>query len=148
MQNASLTIGFLTRNSSLGELCILHIWKRWEMLFRGIVKKCIADLILLTKFKKIIGMKEKFVKNMEVPVALMELLLQTQRSFGIFFLFDDLHFTMLFRGSVPRLTLWCCISISQYLCKPFASRFVFTSMSDKKMNLGSFRGVCMLGTRM
>ena len=146
-------------------------------------------------------MKEKLVKNMEVPVALMELLLQTQRSFGIFFLFDDLHFTMLFRGigfsklfrwflgdkiknwnvvlrmylrmcfcecvsnlllveiaglwltrvrggSVPRLTLWCCISISQYLCKPFASRFVFTSMSDKKMNLGSFRGVCMLGTRM
>ena len=54
--------------------------------------------MLLTKFKKIIGMKEKFVKNMEVPVALMELLLQTQRSFGIFFLFDDLHFTMLFRG--------------------------------------------------
>ena len=43
-------------------------------------------------------MKEKLVKNMEVPVALMELLLQTQRSFGTFFLFDDLHFTMLFRG--------------------------------------------------
>ena len=86
MQNASLTIGFLTWNSSLGELCILHIWKRWEMLFRGIVKKCIADLILLTKFKKIIGMKEKSSQNIEVPVLLMKFLFQTQESFDGFFL--------------------------------------------------------------
>ena len=85
MRNASLAFGFLTRNLSLGELCILHIWRRWEMLFRGIVKKYTADLILRTKFKKIIGMKEKFAQNMEVPVSLMEFLLQTQGSFGGFF---------------------------------------------------------------
>ena len=85
MRNASLAFGFLTRNSSLGELCILHIQNRWEMLFRGIVKNYTADLILRTKFKKIIGMKEKFAQNMEVPVSLMEFLLQTQGSFGKFF---------------------------------------------------------------
>ena len=47
------------------------------MLFRGIVKKYTADLILRTKFKKIIGMgmKEKFEQNMELPVSLMEFLL-------------------------------------------------------------------------
>ena len=55
------------------------------MLFRWVVKKHTADLILLTKFKKIIGMKEKFVQNMEKPVSLMEFLLQTQGSFGGFF---------------------------------------------------------------
>ena len=52
------------------------------MLLRRIVKKYTADLILLTKFKKIIGMKEKFAQNMEVPVSLMEFLLQNQGSFG------------------------------------------------------------------
>ena len=52
------------------------------MLFRGIVKKYTADL---TKIKKIIGMKDKFTQNMEVPVPLMEFLLQTQESFGGFF---------------------------------------------------------------
>ena len=52
------------------------------MLFRGIVKNYTADLILRTKFKKIIGMKEKFAQNMEVPVSLMEFLLQNQGSFG------------------------------------------------------------------
>ena len=57
------------------------------MLFRGIVKNYTADLILRTKFKKIIGMKEKFAQNMEVPVSLMEFLLQTQGSFGGFFCF-------------------------------------------------------------
>ena len=57
------------------------------MLFRGIVKTFAADLILLTKCKKIIGMKEKFAQNMEVPVSLMECLLQTQGSFGGFFFF-------------------------------------------------------------
>ena len=98
MQNASRVFGFLTRNSSLGELCILHIQKRQEMLFRGIVTKYVAELILLTIFKKTIGMKEKFVQNMEVPVSLMEFLLQTRGSFGGFFLFDIFHFTMVFRG--------------------------------------------------
>ena len=53
------------------------------MLFREIIKKYTADLILRTKLKKMIGMKEKFVKNMKVP--LMEFLLQTQGSFGGFF---------------------------------------------------------------
>ena len=56
------------------------------MLFRGIVKKYIADLILLTKFKKIIGMKEKSSKNIKVPVLLMKILFQTQESFDGFFL--------------------------------------------------------------
>ena len=85
MRNTSLTFRFLTRNSSLGELCILHIQKLWEMLFREIVKKYTADLILLTKFKTIIGMKEKFVQNIEVPVSLMEILMQNQESFDSFF---------------------------------------------------------------
>ena len=55
------------------------------MLFRGIVKKYTGGLIIRTKFKKIIGMKEKFAQNMEVPVSLMKFLLQTQGSFGKFF---------------------------------------------------------------
>ena len=41
--------------------------------------------MLRTKFKKIIGMKEKLAQNMEVPVSLMEFLLQTQGSFDGFF---------------------------------------------------------------
>ena len=57
MQNVGVDFGFLTQSSSLGQLGILHIQKRWEMLFRGIVKKYTVDLILLTKFKKMIGMK-------------------------------------------------------------------------------------------
>ena len=57
------------------------------MLFRVIVKKYTAYLILLTKFEKIIGMKEKFVQNMEVPVSLTEFLLQNQGNFGGFFCF-------------------------------------------------------------
>ena len=44
------------------------------------------------------GMKEIFAQNMEVPVSLMGFLLQTQVSFGDFFLFEVLHFTMIFRG--------------------------------------------------
>ena len=55
------------------------------MLFRGIVKKYTANLILLTKFKKIIGIKEKFVQNMEEQVSLLEFLLQTQGSFAWIF---------------------------------------------------------------
>ena len=54
------------------------------MLFRGIVKKYTADLILLTIFKKIIGMKEKIAQSMKVPVSVMEFLLQTQGRFGGF----------------------------------------------------------------
>ena len=44
------------------------------------------------------GMKAKFAQNMEVPVSLMGFLLQTQVSFGEFFLFEVLHFTMIFTG--------------------------------------------------
>ena len=40
------------------------------MFSRGIVKKYTAYLMLLTKFKKIIAMKEKFAQNMEVQVSL------------------------------------------------------------------------------
>ena len=51
------------------------------------MEKYTADLILLTKFKKIIGMKEKIAQNMEVPVSLMKVLLQTQGIFGgVFFI--------------------------------------------------------------
>ena len=55
------------------------------MLFGWIVRKYSADLILLTKFKKLIGVKEKFAQNMEVPVSLLKFLLQTQGSVGGFF---------------------------------------------------------------
>ena len=41
------------------------------MLCRRIVKKYTADLILLTKFKRIIGMKERSAQNMEAPVSLI-----------------------------------------------------------------------------
>ena len=85
MRDVSLSFRFLTRHLNLGELCILHIQKRSKILFRGIGKKYTADLMLRTKFKKIIGMKEKLAQNMEVPVSLMEFLLQTQGSFDAFF---------------------------------------------------------------
>ena len=58
------------------------------MLFRGIRKKYTADLILGTKFKKIIDMKKKFVQDMEVPVSLMQFLLQTQGRSGEFLCFN------------------------------------------------------------
>ena len=54
-------------------------------MFREIVKKYIEDLILLTKLKNIIGMKEKFAQNMEVTVSLLEFLLKTKGNFGGFF---------------------------------------------------------------
>ena len=57
------------------------------MLFRGIKKKYTANLTLLTKVKKIIGIKEKFAQNMEVPVSPMEFLLETEGSIGGFFCF-------------------------------------------------------------
>ena len=67
MKNPSVAFG----NSSLGELYILHIQKYWEMFFRGIVKKYTLDLVLLTKFENIIGMKKKFAQYLEVPISLM-----------------------------------------------------------------------------
>ena len=70
MRNTGRRLGFLTQNWSLGEL------------FRGTVKKYTADLILPIKFKRIIGMKEKFAQNMEVPVSLMKILLQVQGTFS------------------------------------------------------------------
>ena len=82
MRNVSLAFGFLTRNSSLEELRILHILKRCEIVFRVVLKKYTADLKLQTKFKKIIDTTEKFAQNIEVPVSLMEFLLKTQESFG------------------------------------------------------------------
>ena len=47
--------------------------------------------------KKIIGMKEKFVQNREVPVSLMDFLLQTQESFGGFFCLK-FYILLFFRG--------------------------------------------------
>ena len=68
------------------------------MVFRGILKKYFADRTLRSKFKKVSGMQEKFAQNVEVPVSLMEFLLQTQGIFGGVFLFENLHFMMVFRG--------------------------------------------------
>ena len=39
------------------------------MIFRGIVNNYTADLILRTKFKKIIDLKENIAQNIEVPVS-------------------------------------------------------------------------------
>ena len=47
-------------------------------------QKYTADLILRTKFKRIIGIKVKVSQNMEVPVSLTEFLLGIQGSFGGF----------------------------------------------------------------
>ena len=46
MRSASHAFGFLTRNSRLGELCILHIYNRWEMLLTGITAElyCRSDI--------------------------------------------------------------------------------------------------------
>ena len=106
MPNASLAFGFLTQSSSLAELCILHIQNRWEMRFRGIVKNYTADMILRTKFKKIIGMKEKISQNMEVAVSLVELLLQTQGSFGGFFCLK-FYILRCFLGEQDFQSLFC-----------------------------------------
>ena len=43
---------------------------------------------IVTKFKKIIGMKEKFAQNNEIPVSLIEFMLETQESFYIFTFYD------------------------------------------------------------
>ena len=106
MPNASLAFGFLTQSLSLGELCILHIQNRWEMRLRGIVKNYTADMILRTKFKKIIGMKEKISQNMEVAVSLVELLLQTQGSFGGFFCLK-FYILRCFLGEQDFQSLFC-----------------------------------------
>lgn len=74
-QNVSTDFGFIAQNWILGELFILH--------------------------KEVIGIKEKVGQDIEVPVSLIELLLQIQWTFvGIFFicLFEILHFMMAFRG--------------------------------------------------
>ena len=55
------------------------------MLLGGIAKKYTAGLILLTKLKKIIGMKEKFAQNIEVPISLMEFLLKSKGALMDFF---------------------------------------------------------------
>ena len=106
MPNASLAFGFLTQSSSLAELCILHIQNRWQMLFSGIIKNYTADMILRTKFKKIIGMKEKISQNMEVAVSLVELLLQTQGSFGGFFCLK-FYILRCFLGEQDFQSLFC-----------------------------------------
>ena len=106
MPNASLAFGFLTQSSSLAELCILHIQNRWEMRLRGIVKNYTADMILRTKFKKIIGMKKKISQNMEVAVSLVELLLQTQGSFGGFFCLK-FYILRCFLGEQDFQSLFC-----------------------------------------
>ena len=67
------------------------------MFFRGVVKKYTVDLILLTKFKKIIGLKEKFKQNSEVPVSRMEFYSKPKKAL-MDFLFDILHFMIVFRG--------------------------------------------------
>ena len=66
------------------------------MFFREIVKKYTVNLVLLTKFKKIIGMKEKYAQNLEVPVSLMEFLLQTQESFDGLLIFKGIGLSKLF----------------------------------------------------
>ena len=55
------------------------------MLFSAIVKKYTSNLILLVKFKGIIGMKEKSEQNMEVPFSVIKFLIQTHGTFGRFF---------------------------------------------------------------
>ena len=50
---------------------IINIYKLLEVIFRGIVKKYTADLILPIKFKRLIGMKEKFEQNMEALLSLI-----------------------------------------------------------------------------
>ena len=95
--SVSLMEFLLQTQESFSELFLFEIsyftmffkWLEFSKLFRnalwGIVKKYTADLTLRTKLKKIIGMKEKFAQNMELPVSLMEFLLETQGSFGGFF---------------------------------------------------------------
>ena len=68
-------------------------------------------------------MKEKFAQNMEVPVSLMEFLLQTQGSFGGFFLLEVLNFTMFFRG----------IGLS---------KLFFLFLADKIRNSNVFQRMC------
>ena len=55
------------------------------MFVKGMVKKSTADVIWLTKFKRVIGMNEWFVQIMKISVSLMEYLLQTQGTFSSFF---------------------------------------------------------------
>ena len=67
MQNASLTFGFLTPKFEFRRaICFTYLKALEDALYRGIVKKYTADLILLNQFKKIICIKEKFAQNIEV----------------------------------------------------------------------------------
>ena len=61
------------------------------MIATGTVRKYTTGVILLTKLKRIICMKEQFAQKMEVPVSLMEFLLQTSGTFGGSFV---QHFTL------------------------------------------------------
>ena len=68
------------------------------MLLGGIVKKYTADLILLTKLKKIIVcIKEKFVQNFEVPIFNDRVFTPNPRQLWWIFLFEILRFMMVFR---------------------------------------------------
>ena len=51
-------------------------------------------MILLTKFKKIIGMMDKFPHSMEIKVSLMDFLTKSKDTLVIF-LFEMLPFMML-----------------------------------------------------
>ena len=67
------------------------------MLLGGIVKKYTADLILLTKLKKVIVcIKEKFVQNFEVPIFNDGVFTPNPRQPWWIFLFEILHFMMVF----------------------------------------------------
>ena len=68
------------------------------MLFRVIVKKYTADLILLTKFKKVIGMEKNLRKIWRYKFHLWNFYSKPKGALVGFFLFDILHFTMFFRG--------------------------------------------------
>ena len=56
------------------------------MFFRGIVNKYTVDLVLLTKFKKMIGMKEKFAQNLEATVSLIEFYSKPKQALMDFFI--------------------------------------------------------------
>ena len=58
------------------------------MFVRGTVKKSTVDVILLTAFKRIIGMNVKFVQITKTSVSLTEVLLQIKMTFVLFFVLN------------------------------------------------------------
>ena len=79
------------------------------MFCRRIVNKYTADLILLTKFKRIIGMKERSAQNMEAPVSLIYgIFTPNPKELWWFFLYEFLYFTMFFRW-IGLSKLFCLI---------------------------------------